>query len=94
MVGYDRDRSIWNAGIEEPPEPDPWRDAPADGADVEAEEGLLAESLAPTDVGLADPNVVFCFAASLVAMVRFLASALDFAACERMARLASLSIPD
>lgn len=69
------------------------RDADS-GADVEAEDGLLAESLAALDDVLADSKFMLFCAANLLAIVRFLASALDFAAWERIARLASLSIPD
>lgn len=66
------------------------------GADVETEdaEGLLAESLAVAGDALVESTVMLFCAANLLAMVRFLASALALAACERIARLASLSIPD
>lgn len=67
---------------------------PESGADVEADDGLLAESLAAAEEVLVDSKFVLFLAASLLAMVRFLASALAFAACDRIARLASLSMPE
>lgn len=97
MVGYDRDRSTCCDETCDICRDDVvrLRMDPESGAEVEAEaeDGLLAESLAAADVGLDDSNVMLFFAASLLAMVRFLASALAFAACDRMARLASLSMP-
>jgi hypothetical protein len=84
VVGYDRDKSICEAIVKEDPEG--CRDVvalrrdPVSGADVEAEEGLLAESLAGADIGLADSKVMLFLTASLLAIVRFLASALAFAA--------------